>query len=106
MKYHGNKFELNQKLEVSITTLSHSQTLKVKKVKVKLYVYSPDIPECSADFAFIIPMYWNSHLQSHLLGKNAAQFYAVEAIHIVSISIPLGIHFCWVGCGSVDSKLA
>ena len=37
-------------------------------------VYSPRIPEGSADFTLVTPMYFNSLFQSHLSGENAAQF--------------------------------
>ena len=43
--------------------------------KVKLHVYgSPDILIGSADFTLITPSYWNTLLQSHLSGEDAAHF--------------------------------
>ena len=41
--------------------------------KVKVYVYSPDIPVGSADFTLFAPRYWN-FFQSHPLWENAAYF--------------------------------
>jgi hypothetical protein len=31
--------------------------------------------------------------------------FAADAIHIVSVFVPLGTHYCWVARGNVDSNL-
>ena len=74
-------------------------------LKVKVCVYSPNIPVASADFTLITPRYWYSFLHTHLLGENAMQFSGVAAIHAVPIFIPPGTHYCWVDRGNPYSKL-
>ena len=46
----------------------------MEKVKVRAYVYSPDMPKSSADFTLIAHRYWNSIFQYHLLGEIAVHF--------------------------------
>ena len=77
---------------------------KNKNIKIKVYVYSPDIP---VDFRVIIPRYWNSLFHSLVsLEGNATQFSATEATYTVPILVPPGTHYCWVNRGGVVSKLA
>ena len=74
-------------------------------VKVKVYVYSPDIPACRFSGLYInYPQVLELKLsQSHLpgLGENAAKVSVA-----VLIFVPPGTHFCWVDRAGVDSKLA
>ena len=76
-------------------------------VKVKVCVYSPDIP-CSFSRLYInYPKVLELTLsQSHLPGETAAQFSAALANHTVLIFVPPGTHYCWVDRGVVDSNLA
>ena len=64
--------------------------------KVKVFVYSPDIPVGSADFTVCTPRHWNSLLHSLISqGGNAEQFPAAAAIHILPFLVPPGTHYCW-----------
>ena len=68
--------------------------LKYVTVKVKVYVYSPDIPVGSADFTSITQVLEFTLSQSPLPGENAAPFSAAVAIRTVPIFVPLGTHYC------------
>ena len=68
-------------------------------LKVKVYVYSPDIPSRLSGLSINYPQLL------HLPGMNVAQFSATVVIHTVSIFVPPGTHYCWVDSGGEDSKL-
>ena len=76
-----------------------------RKIKVKACVHSPDIPSRFRGFYINYPRYWNSLLQSHLLGENAQQFSASVAVHKIPIFVLPGNHCYWVDRGNVDSML-
>ena len=63
-------------------------------VKEKMYVFSPDIPESSADFTFITPRYWNSLFQSHLPEENAVHFLQLKPFTQYQFFIPPGTYYC------------
>ena len=77
--------------------------------RVKMRIYSPDIPIGSLEFTSLhitCPKVLDLVLlQSHLPGENAAQFSAAGAIHTVPIFISPGSHHCCVDRGNVDSNL-
>jgi hypothetical protein len=68
------------------------------KVNVKGLIYSPDIPDSSAEFTVYLPRYWNS-LSHGLISLGRMQ-------RIFAVEVPPGTHYCWVGRGKVDSNLA
>ena len=82
------------------TSSNKRAALIKKKVKVKVNVYSPDIPSRFRGLYISYPQVLEPTLsQSHLSGENAA-----ETIHTVLIFVPPGTHCYRVDRGSVDSK--
>ena len=78
----------------------------------KAFIYKVKVNICmfiTPSMFLIIPRYWNSCTlsQSHLPGKNTAQFSAaVVAIHTAQNFVPPGTHYSWVDRGGVDSNPA
>ena len=78
---------------------------KGKKVKVKVYIYRPDIHISSVDFkSFTLQVLELTLSHSNPLGEYST-FSAAEAIRTAPIFIPPGTHYCWVDRDVVDSKL-
>ena len=71
-------------------------------IKVKVYVYSPDIPGSLVNFTLFTPGIGITLSQSLLPGENAAQCSAAVAIRTVPLFVPPGTHCCWVDRGGVD----
>ena len=74
-------------------------------LKVKVLIYSPDIPDSSADFTLYLPRYWNSLCNGLISLRRMQSFAAANAIHTFSVFVPPGTHYCWVVRGNVDSNL-
>ena len=76
------------------------------KVKVKVDIYTDDIPVDSIDFTEITPRYWNSHSHRLLsLGRMSSHFLQLKSFTKYQVLVLLGTHYCWVARGGVDSKL-
>ena len=75
-------------------------------LKVKVYVYGPDIPSrfsgLHINYVQVLELTLS---QSHLLGECATISAAVE-MQTVPIFILPSTHYCWVDRGDVYSKLA
>ena len=67
-----------------------------------MYVYSPDIPSCSADL--ITSRYWNSRFHSLISWGECSTISAVVAANRVPI-VPPGTHYCWVGSSGVKNSM-
>ena len=74
-------------------------------VKVKVYIYSPDIAIRSADYINYLQILEHALPQSSPWGECSPSS-AAEMIHNVPYFIPPGTHFCLGPRGGVNSKFA
>ena len=105
ISYHRWKKNPTNKAYENLT--GENEACTVEYVKVKVYVYSSDVPNTISRLYISYPQVLELALwQSHLPGDDAAQFTAAGPIYIAPIFVPPSTHCCRVDRGDVDMKLA